>query len=216
MYQKMLFELSIATWQTLYMVIGAALIALMIGFPCGVILFNTSSKGLSPHSTIYRLLSIIVNILRSIPFIILLVALLPLTRFLVGTSIGTTAAMVPLSIGAFPFVARIVESSFHSVDSGLIDMGWSIGATKGQIVKNIMITEALPSIIHGITLMIITLVGFSAMAGAVGGGGLGDIAIRYGYQRFNTTMMLITIAILVIIVQMIQWAGDKLVKSFKH
>lgn len=205
-----------ASLQTLLMTLVSGGIAIFIGLPLGVILFGSRPGGLFSNNLVYRILSAIVNATRSLPFIILLVALIPFTRLLVGTSIGTLAAIVPLSIGAIPFVARLVESALLEVPQGLIETGQAMGASVWQIVRNILLPEATANIINGITLTLITLIGFSAMAGAVGGGGLGDLAIRYGYQRFDSTVMLLTVVILIVMVQFIQSTGDLLVRRFTH
>ncbi|MGL6176924.1 MAG: methionine ABC transporter permease, partial [Vibrionaceae bacterium] len=172
--------------------------------------------GLLQNRVLNFLLSTIVNIGRSIPFIILLVVIIPLTRLLVGTSIGTTAAIVPLCVGAIPFIARLVEGALVEIPDGLIEAAQAMGASTLQIIMKVLLPEALPAIIHGATVTLVTLVGYSAMAGAVGGGGLGDVAIRYGYQRFDGTMMLITVVILVILVQLIQSIGDYFAKRVDH
>lgn len=210
----LLWECLIATGETLYMTLAAAVIAVVIGLPLGVLLYLTRASGLTPHAFLARILSIVVNSLRSIPFIILLVALIPFTRIIIGTSIGTSAAIVPLCISAIPFVARMVENALLEISSGLIEAGIAMGATTMAIVRRILLPEALPSIINGMTVMLITLVGYSAMAGAVGGGGLGDLAIRYGYQRFNTTIMIVTIVILIVIVQCLQVIGERLARHY--
>lgn len=206
-----------ATLETFYMVLISSIIATLIGLPLGIFLYVTRKHSIAEHTLLHQLLAAIVNIMRSIPFIILMVAIIPLTRLLVGTSIGTNAAIVPLSLGAMPFIARIVENALLEVPKGLIEAATAMGANGTQIVRKVLIPEALPGIIHGLTLTVISLVGYSAMAGAVGGGGLGDLAIRYGYHRFDTKIMLITIIIMVILVQLIQWSGDKISKHFsKH
>lgn len=216
MSQEMLYALIEAFFETLYMVGVSSFVAVLFGLPIGVILFITQKNAIVPHATINKVLGIFVNALRSIPFIILLVALIPLTRLLIGTSIGSSAAIVSLSIAAIPFIARIIENALQEVPKGLIEAGLAMGATPFQVTLKILIPEAISSIINGITLMIITLVGYSAMAGAVGGGGLGALAIRYGYERFNVTVMLITIAILIVMVQLLQWLGDILARYFNH
>lgn len=205
-----------ATFETVEMVIISGLFAVAIGLPLGVYLFITRSPHLFEKPVINKLLSIIVNIIRSIPFIILLVAITPLTRLIVGTSIGTVAAMVPLAISAIPFFARIVESALSEVPAGLIEAALSMGASIKQIVVKILIPESMPALIRGITLMLITLVGYSAMAGAIGGGGLGNLAIMYGYERFEINIMIATVMILIIMVQLFQWAGDQLAKKVSH
>ena len=204
------------TWETIYMVLIAGAISVIGGIPLGIILLTTRKNGILANQLWYYGLGIIVNIIRSIPFIILLVALIPFTRLLVGTAIGTTAAIVPLAIGAIPFVARIVESALAEVAEGLVEAGKAMGATPCQIIYKILLPEALPTIINGITITLITLVGYSAMAGAVGGGGLGEIAIDYGYQRFNTTIMLTTVLILIALVHLIQWTGEWWSKKLSH
>lgn len=195
-------------WETIYMVALSTIIATAAGIPLGVILVCTDRGGILQNLGINRILGWIVNATRSTPFIILMVAIIPLTRMIVGTSIGTAAAMVPLCIAAAPFIARLVETSLKEVDGGVIEAAQSMGATPWQIITKVMIPEAMPSIISGITITIINLIGCSAMAGAVGGGGLGDLAIRYGYQRFQADVMIITVVILIIMVQLVQSVGD--------
>lgn len=212
----MLFELINATWETIYMVFISGGIALLFGLPLGVILFLTRKNNILANQFSNLSLGFLVNWVRSIPFIILLVAIIPFTRLIVGTSIGTTAAIVPLSISAIPFVARIVETALCEIPNGLIEAGLSMGTTPLQLISKILIPEAMPGIISGITLTLIALVGYSAMAGAIGGGGLGDLAIRYGYQRFEVSVMIETIIILLIMVQGIQYLGDRLVKRFER
>lgn len=210
----LLYELLLATGETLYMVCASTLFAVLLGLPLGTLLFI--SVFVKPHPRVYRLISSGINISRSIPFIILLVAIIPLTRLLVGTSIGMTAAIVPLTIGAAPFFARLVDTAYQSVSKGLIEAGFAMGATTWQMVRFILLPEARPALIHAMIVTAITLVNYSAMAGTVGGGGLGDLAIRFGYQRFNPMIMLVTVAILVVIVQLIQVAGDKLAHHFSR
>lgn len=195
-------------WETIYMVAVSTVIATAAGIPLGVILVTTDRGGILQNLALNRILGWIVNATRSTPFIILMVAIIPLTRILVGTSIGTVAAMVPLCIAAAPFIARLVETSLKEVDGGVIEAAQSMGATPWQIITKVMIPEAMPSIMSGITITIINLIGCSAMAGAVGGGGLGDLAIRYGYQRFRADVMIVTVIILIIMVQVVQSAGD--------
>lgn len=205
-----------ATAQTIYMVFVSAIIGTLIGLPLGVLLYITRSGNIAAHSTMHQSLAAIVNMTRSIPFIILMIAIIPFTRLIVGTSIGTNAAIIPLSLSAVPFIARIVENALLEVPYGLIEAALAMGANTWQIIKKVLIPEALPNIINGLTLTIVSLIGYSAMAGAVGGGGLGDLAIRYGYQRFDPFVMLITIVIMIVLVQLIQLAGDKLAKRFAH
>lgn len=211
---KMLLELLLATGQTLYMVLASTIFAVLIGLPLGTLLF--SSTHIKPNKRLSRVLAAIINISRSIPFIILLVALIPFTRFIVGTSIGIHAAMVPLTLGAAPFFARLVDNAYQSLPKGLIETGFSMGANLRQMVRYLLLPEATPQLIHAITVTAVTLVNYSAMAGTVGGGGLGDLAIRYGYQRFDMTVMLSTIVILIIMVQLLQILGDRLACFFQH
>lgn len=194
--------------ETFYMVAVATIIGGIIGIPLGITLVTTSKGHILENRFINQILGTIVNIIRSIPFIILMVAIIPLTRLIAGTSIGTTAACVPLTIVAIPFLSRLVETSIRDVDFGLVEAAESMGATPFQIIRKVLIPEALPTIINNITVLIVNLIGASAMAGAIGGGGLGDIAIRYGYQRFQADVMLATIIILVIGVNLIQACGD--------
>lgn len=194
--------------ETLFMVSISTLIAAIIGIPLGITLVTTSKGHILENRVINQILGTIVNIIRSIPFIILMVAIIPLTRLIAGTSIGTTAACVPLTIVAIPFLSRLVETSIRDVDFGLVEAAESMGASPLQIIRKVLLPEALPTIINNITVLIVNLIGASAMAGAIGGGGLGDIAIRYGYQRFQGDVMLATIIILVIGVNLIQACGD--------
>ena len=190
------------------MVAVATIIGGIIGIPLGITLVTTSKGHILENRFINQILGTIVNIIRSIPFIILMVAIIPLTRLIAGTSIGTTAACVPLTIVAIPFLSRLVETSIRDVDFGLVEAAESMGATPFQIIRKVLIPEALPTIINNITVLIVNLIGASAMAGAIGGGGLGDIAIRYGYQRFRPYVMLATIIILIVVVNVIQAGGD--------
>lgn len=194
--------------ETLEMVIVSTTFSVILGFIPAIILTLTAKDGLRPNKIIYNILDFIVNTLRSFPFVILMVIVIPLTRALVGKSIGTEAAMVPLTIAAAPFVARIIESSLREVDKGVIEAAKSFGASNSQIIFKVMLKEAVPSIVSGITLTIISIVGYSAMAGAIGGGGLGDVAIRYGYQRYQMDMMVVTCIILIIVVQALQILGN--------
>lgn len=194
--------------ETVFMVSISTIIAAVIGIPLGIILVTTSKGHILENKIVNQILGTIVNIIRSIPFIILMVAIIPLTRILAGTSIGTTAACVPLTIVAIPFLSRLVETSIRDVDFGLVEAAESMGASPIQIICKVLIPEALPTVINNITVLIVNLIGASAMAGAIGGGGLGDIAIRYGYQRFRADVMLATIIILIVGVNMIQFCGD--------
>ena len=201
-----------AVIDTLYMVGVSGLLSALVGIPLGVILYLTREHKLLENRLVNRSVGAIVNAARSVPFIILLVAIIPLTRLIIGTSIGTSAAIVPLTLGAIPFVARIVEGAIAEVPSGVIEAAQSMGASPLQIVSKVLLPEAMPGLIHGITLTLVTLVGYSAMAGAIGGGGLGDLGIRYGYQRFDGPLMFATVVVLVIMVQVIQSFGDYLVR----
>lgn len=204
-----------ALGQTLYMVGVSAILATIIGFILAIILVITDEKGLKPNKVINSTLGVIINILRSFPFIILVVAIIPLTKFIAGRSIGETAALVPLTIGAAPFVARVIESALKEVNRGLIEAAKSFGASNTQIIFKVMIKEAMPSIVSGITLSTISLIGYSAMAGAVGAGGLGAVALTYGYQRFDTSVMVYTVVTLIIIVQLLQVLGNLAYKKLK-
>jgi D-methionine transport system permease protein len=199
--------------ETLYMVFFSTLFALILGLPLGIILVITDKGHIYEMPKLNKILGTIINIMRSIPFIILIIAIFPLSRLIVGTTIGSTAAIVPLSIAAAPFVARIIESSLKEVSWGVIEASISVGATIPQIIFKVMIPEALPSLILGVTLTIINILGYSAMAGAIGGGGLGDLAIRYGYQRFQTDVLIATIIILIVIVELVQNIGNFLARK---
>ncbi|WP_414625510.1 methionine ABC transporter permease [Selenomonas bovis] len=201
-----------ALGETVYMVAVSMIIATAIGVPLGVLLSTTGKGGILEARAFNKTLGAIVNAIRSIPFIILMVAIIPLTRLLVGTAIGTTAAMVPLIIAAVPFIGRQVETSLTEVPYGLVEAALSMGATPLQIIRRVLLPEAMPSIVAQLTTVIISLVGESAMAGAIGGGGLGDLAIRYGYQRFRPDVMIATVVILIILVQLVQFAGNLLAK----
>ena len=204
-----------ALLQTVYMLFVPTILAALIGFVIAVVLVITKSDGLKPNKSVYSVLGLVVNMVRSFPFIILLISIIPLTRLIGGTSIGETAALVPITIGSAPFIARLIESSLNEVDPGLIEAAKSFGATKRQIIFKVMLKEATPSIISGITLAIITILGYTAMAGAVGAGGLGNVALMYGYQQFDKNVILYTVVALILIVQVIQWAGDLLYKKKK-
>jgi D-methionine transport system permease protein len=204
--------LLISTWESLYMVFFSAAIAAFFGIPLGILLFVTDKWQVLENGILNSILSWIVNIFRSVPFVILLIVLLPFTRFLLGKAIGTTAAIVPLSIAAIPLVGRLTESALREVPKGVLEAAQSMGASPYQIILKVLIPESLPSIAAGITITIINLVGYSAMAGVIGGGGLGDVAVRYGYNRFRPDIMLYTVAILVVMVQLMQMVGDAFVK----
>ena len=202
--------------ETLLMVGVAGTLGAAVGIPLGILLYTTASGGIRPAGLFNRPLGWLVNAVRSTPFIILLVAIIPLTRLIAGTSIGTAAAIVPLTIAAAPLIARLVETSLREVDKGLIEAAQSMGATDLQIIVKVLIPEALPGIIAGLTIALVALVGASAMAGAIGGGGLGDMGIRYGYQRFMPEVMLAVAVILIAFVQSIQSLGDWLVRRVSH
>ena len=204
-----------ALGQTIYMVGISTILATLIGFILAIVLVVTDEGGLKPNKIINSILGFIVNTLRSFPFIILVVAIIPLTRAIVGKSIGETAALVPLTIGAAPFIARVIEGALKEVDKGLIEAAKSFGASDFQIIFKVMIKEAMPSIISGITLSIISIIGYSAMAGAVGAGGVGAVALTYGYQRFDNAVMIYTVITRIISVQVLQGAGNLAYKKLK-
>ena len=197
-------------FETLYMVFASTLLGYVFGLPLGVSLAVTDENGIKPNKVIYRVLDFIVNIGRSIPFLILLILLIPFTKLIVGKSYGTTATIVPLTISAIPFIGRMVESSIKEVDHGVIEAAQSLGASTFTIIKRVLLGEARISILNGAVIAIGTIIGYSAMAGAVGGGGLGDIAIRYGYYRYETTVMIVTVIIIVLLVQLFQYLGNTL------
>ncbi|MCW0001311.1 ABC transporter permease [Pararhizobium sp. YC-54] len=203
-------------WETIVMTGASGIISLAAGLPLGLALVATSRGGIAEKPWLNSVLGAIVNGFRSVPFIILLVALIPLTRLIVGTALGTWAAIVPLAIAATPYYARIAEVSLREVDRGLIDAVRAMGGNRWTIIREVLVPEALPGIIAGFTVTLVTLVGASAMAGAIGAGGLGDLAIRYGYQRFETTVMIAVVIVLIILVCGIQWLGDRLVARLDH
>ena len=200
----------VSTFQTLQMVFFSTLFAVIIGFPLGILLFITGAAGIVPKPVFNMVLSRIIDILRSFPFVILMIVLLPFTRFVLGTAIGTTATIIPLSLAAAPFVARVIETALLEVDPGVITAARAMGSTNWQIITKVLVPEFLPSTVSGITLTIINLISYSAMAGTLGGGGLGDLAIRYGYQRFRTDIMLASVIVIILLVAAIQFAGTKL------
>ncbi|SIQ65369.1 D-methionine transport system permease protein [Paracoccus thiocyanatus] len=203
-----------ATLQTLYMVALSTLLGTLIGGPLGVFLATSRRGELLSAPWLNSVLGLIVNAARSTPFIILVVAIIPFTRLIAGTSIGTTAAIVPLTIAAAPFIARLIETAIREVDAGLIEAARAMGATPMQIVRKVLIPEAMPGIILGLTLAVVSLIGYSAMVGAVGGEGLGDLGIRYGYQRFMPEVMLAVVVILIVLVQLVQSAGEWIASRF--
>lgn len=199
-------------WETIYMTLASTALGYLLGLPLGITLAVTDKEGISPNRVVYRILDIVSNIIRSIPFLILLILVIPLTRALVGKSYGSSATIVPLVIAAAPFIARMVESSLKEVDAGVIEAARSMGAGPWTIIFKVLLVEARTSLIVGTTIALGTILGYSAMAGVVGGGGLGDIAIRYGYYRYESDIMIVTIIILVLIVQVLQALGMMLSK----
>lgn len=201
-----------ATLQTLQMTAVAGLLGTLFGLPLGVLLATSGRGELLQCLAFNRVAGLVVNAARSTPFIILVVAIIPFTRLVAGTSIGTTAAIVPLTVAAVPFIARIVETAIREVDQGLVEAAKAMGATPLQIIRKVLVPEALPGIVAGLTLAIVSLIGYSAMVGAVGGGGLGDLGIRYGYQRFMPEVMALVVLVLILLVQAVQTAGDRLAR----
>ena len=202
--------------ETLMMVVISGLVGSLLGIPLGIALHITEDKGVLPNAVFNRIAGLLVHAVRSTPFIILLVAVIPMTRFFVGTSIGTAAAIVPLTIAAAPFIARLVETALREVDHGLVEAAQAMGATTWQIIYKVLVPEAFAGIVAGLTITFVSLVGYSAMAGAIGGGGLGDLGIRYGYQRFLPEVMLAVVLILIVFVQLVQSLGDLLVRKLSH
>ncbi|QMV13704.1 methionine ABC transporter permease [Vibrio spartinae] len=205
-----------ATWQTVYMVAISGLVGFLVGIPLGVILHITKPRGLMENRRFNRVLGAVVNIGRSVPFLVLMVAIIPLTKLLIGTFIGTTAAIVPLTIGAIPFVARLIEGALLEVPAGLVEAAQAMGAKPLQIIAKVLLPEAMPTILNAVTITLVTLVSYSAMAGTVGGGGLGDVAIRYGFYRYDITVMAVTVVMLIVLVQIIQSIGDAIVRRVDH
>ncbi|MGL4250182.1 MAG: methionine ABC transporter permease [Aeromonas sp.] len=216
MSEAMINLLITALGDTLIMVFASTLFSCLIGLPLGVALHVTKIGQILAHPLLNSTLGILVNVGRSVPFIILLVAVIPLTRLIIGTSIGTIAAIVPLTIGAVPFIARLVEGALMEVPDGLLEAAKAMGAKPLQIITKVLLPEALPGILNSVTITLVTLVNYCAMAGVIGGGGLGDVAIRYGYQRYDPVIMWVTVAILVVLVQLIQSAGERLVNKCDH
>ncbi len=205
-----------ACWDTLYMVGWSTLIAVVGGLPLGILLVLTDRGGLLQNLAANKVIGQVVNIGRSLPFIILLVLVAPVTRGVVGTTIGSTAAIVPLTIGAVPFLARLVETSLREVAHGKVEATLAMGARRRDVVRTVLLPEARPSLVAGVTVTVVALISYSAMAGAVGGGGLGDFAIRFGYQQFRTDITLLTVVLLLVIVQALQWAGDHWARRLAH
>lgn len=210
---QMIFE---GIWETLYMTILSTVIAYIVGLPLGILLSVTGKGGILRNRAVNGILGAVVNILRSVPFLILLVVLIPFTRLLVGTSLGTTATIVPLTIGSIPIVARMVESSLQEVPTGIIEAAESMGASPLEIIVRFLLPEAVPSLLLGSAINLATILGYSAMAGFVGGGGLGDIAIQYGFYRYQSDILFVSVAILIIIVQIFQEAGTRLSNYKRH
>ncbi len=208
-------ELLYALWETLYMVAISTALSGIFGSAVAVLMIVTGPAGLRPNPPLYRVLDVAVNLLRSFPFIILLIAIIPLTRLVVGTSIGSTASIVPLTVAATPFVARLMEGSLLEVDRGVVEAAKSFGASTWQIIWGVMIKEAMPAIVLNWAVVAINLLGYSAMAGVVGGGGLGDLAIKYGYNRFQTDVMIYSVAILIGVVQIIQYVGNSVYEKIR-
>ena len=202
-----------STLQTIQMVFWSTVFSLIMGLPLGVLLHVTDKEdqgGIIPRPVLNEILSRVVNVLRSFPFLILMILLMPVARFILGTTIGTRAAVVSLSIAAAPFVARVIETSLKEVDPGVVQAAKAMGSTNWQIIVKVMLPEALPSLVSGVTLTIINLIGYSAMAGTIGGGGLGDLAIRYGYQRFRSDVMLAAVIVTIVLVELVQFVGNKI------
>jgi D-methionine transport system permease protein len=205
-----------AGWQTVLMVGASALIAVVLGLPLALLLLLTAPGGLTPNALLHRPLGLVVNAVRSTPFIILMVAIVPFTRLVAGTSIGTNAAIVPLALAATAFIVRLFENALREVDRGVIEAARAMGATRLQIVIKVLVPEAMPGLVAALTVTLVSLVGYSAMAGAVGGGGLGDLGIRFGYQRFMPEVMAVVVAILILFVQGLQSLGDRLVRRLSR
>ncbi len=200
-------------WNTLYMTFASTFFAIAIGFPIGILLSITKKGHIKENKYLHQTLQFIVNIGRSLPFVILMVVAIPLTRLIVGTSLGTNAAIVPLTLAAAPFIARLIETNLQEVDRQILETAIVMGSTHGQIIRKVLIPEALPQIISSFTITLVNLIGYSTMAGLVGGGGLGQIAIQYGYQRFNTFIMSITVALLILLVKSVQSLGNQITRS---
>ncbi|MCR0983168.1 methionine ABC transporter permease [Roseomonas populi] len=205
-----------AAWETLLMTFGSVIIAVIVGLPLALLLYATGPGGLSPNGWANRPIGLLINAVRSTPFIILMVAIVPFTRLVAGTSIGTTAAMVPLALAAIAFIARLFENALREVDRGVIEAARAMGATRTQILTRVLVPEAMPGLIAAVTVTLVSLVGYSAMAGAIGGGGLGDLGIRFGYQRFMPEVMATVVVILILFVQGLQSLGDWLVRRYSR
>lgn len=214
-YQILIDILLVATWETIYMTIVSTFFATILGLFLAIILVLTRKGGLMANAPVYAVLDFVINVIRSFPFIVLIIVLFPFVRLIIGTSIGTDAAIVPLTIGTAPFMARLIENALIEVDGGIVEAAKSFGASKMQIIFRVMLVEAVPSLVNVLTLTIIVVIGFSAMAGTLGGGGLGDVAIRYGFQRFRGDIMLYTVIILIAMVQIVQMIGNSIYKRVK-
>jgi len=210
---EVLSMLPVATWETVFMTFVSTIFACILGCPLGMYLYTASPAGLTPHPILYNIISRIVNLLRSLPFIILMILLIPLTRMIIKTSIGPTAVIIPLSIAAAPFVARVAESALAEVDHGVITAARAMGSTNFQIIRKVLFPEALPALVSGLALTIIGVIGYSAMAGAIGGGGLGDLAIRYGYYRYRSDVTLGAVIIILLLVEAVQITGTVISRS---
>ena len=213
---KLWAEIGMGIYETIYMTLASTLLGYVIGLPLGVVLIITRKGGIRENAALNQVLGVIVNILRSIPFLILMIAIIPFTRFVMGKSYGSTATIVPLTVAAFPFISRMVESSLSEVDGGVIEAAQAMGATPLQIIRKVYIPEATPSLISGAAIVATNILGYSAMAGSVVGGGLGAIAINYGYYRFNAQVMVVCIAIMVVLVQAVQLVGTRLSVKLDH
>lgn len=215
-WQQLLSMIAEGTWETIYMTFFSTLFAYILGLPLGVLLVVTEKGHIMENQPFNSVLGTIINILRSVPFLILMIAVIPLTRFVMGTTIGSTATIMPLVIAAFPYVARTVESSLKEVDRGVIEAAQSMGATKLQIIYKVILPEALPSLINSAAIATTTILSYSAMSGAIGGGGLGALAINYGYYRYKTDVLLVAVVMLVVLVQVIQMIGTRLARTMDH
>ncbi|GGO71410.1 methionine ABC transporter permease [Nonomuraea cavernae] len=205
-----------STWQTALMVGWSTVFTVLFGLPIGVALVVFDRGGLRPLPVLKSVLGVIVNVGRSLPFIVLMIAIIPFTRLVVGTTIGTAAVVVPLTVGAVPFFARLVETALREVGSDVVQAAQAMGASRTAIVRKVLLPEAMPGLVAGLTVTVVALIGYSAMAGTIGGGGLGDLAVRYGYQRFETLLMIVTVVLLVVIVQLIQSLGDAVARRLSH
>ncbi|MEG1140474.1 MAG: methionine ABC transporter permease [Lachnospiraceae bacterium] len=216
MSQQVIQMIGVGFIQTIYMTAAATIIGYLVGMPMGIVLAVTGEEGICPNPVVYKLLDLLVNLVRSIPFLILLILVMPLTKIIVGKSYGSTATIFPLIIAAAPFIGRMVETALKEVDPGVIEAAQSMGASTSRIIVSVLIGEARSALLTGVTIVLGTVLGYSAMAGVIGGGGLGDLAIRYGYYRYETDIMLVTIVVLVLTVQILQKAGMMLAKKTNH